>query len=211
MGTSLEQPRTATAPIVKHTGIGQRIEAIIVNAEQRDQQQKTDGVWKTVVRRDGTGRPAREEVITYLVLAGDAQVGIKDSDDTRDVEPGELVRYIYKGYKWGQRIDAYKNLGDGGGMQVGDHHTMTVVGAVAVNADGIIKGTECTTDADVLKQRSKSRNISWTIELAVRRPKADEDDLVEEAETHHAALARKVREPISVEPGQTYDEDEEPF
>lgn len=210
MGTSLEQPRTAAAPVIRHTSIGQTLEAVIVNAEQRDQQQKTDGAWKTVLRRNGTGRPAREEVITYLVLAGDAQVGIRDSDETRNVKPGELVRYIYKGFKWGQRIDAYNTLGDGGGMQVGDHHTMTVVGAAAVNADGIIKGTDCTTDAEVLKQRSNGRNISWNIELAVRRASPAEDDLVDEAEGYHATLTRKERVPVSVEPAQWAD-DEEPF
>lgn len=208
MGTSLEQPRRATLPIVKYTGIGQTLHAVLVNAEQRDQQKKEqDGTWVTVLKTGG--QPRKEEILTYLVLEGDAQLPVPGTDDTRPVEPGELVRYIYKGRKWGQRIEAYKDLD--GGMQVGDHHTITVTGACAVNAEGIIPDTDCTTDEQVLKQRMKGRNISYTLAIDVRRAKEDESDLVEEAEAQHAALKpRPVREPVGLEP-QQWDDEEEPF
>ena len=211
MAISLETQHAPQAPIVKLNAIGQILDGVLAHAEQRNQQTRRDGIWVNQTKPDGT--PRREEILHLIVKSGTAQLpAARGSDDLRQVEPDEHVRVIVKGAKWAKRIEAYSKLD--GGMQVGDLLRIRVVDAIAVNESGVIAGTECTTNEQVLAQRVKGRNISFGWAIEARRARPEEADLVHKAEALYLALTTKA---TPLEPAaptarpEWVDDGEEPF
>lgn len=79
------------------------------------------------------GSPRWEEVMYFIAMPGTtAKLGNADNG-YEAIEPGEEVRYSVAGFKWGQVIDARKNLPAHAGFKAGqpcsgDVYTITLTG-----------------------------------------------------------------------------------
>lgn len=139
---------------------------------------------------DGT-TPLKEEVLWLIAMPGTtAGTGDRENGLT-PIEPGDLVRFAVSGYKWGQVIDARKELPAQSGFRLGetatgDVYTITLVGwsaetknaAAAAKAgfnvvDGrIVLRTQDEKDAYILAQSKAGGNTNPAVdyEITIRRP-----------------------------------------
>jgi hypothetical protein len=148
------------------------------------------GTNEPVLKDDGT--PAKEEILWLVAMPGTTAVtGDIEKDETTPIEPLELVRVAVAGYKWGQVIDARKDLPAVGGFKMGqtasgDVYEVTLVGwsaqtdnptAAAKGGFTVVDGrivlrTQDEKDAYVLTQSRKGGNTNPAkdFEVTIRRP-----------------------------------------
>lgn len=193
MPTSLDEPRSPGAPVVKRTALGQRFIGALVRMEQR-------GVLKNgqpVVRDDG--KPRQELVLTLLAMPGTtAPAGIGDTTSTP--APGDTVRLILRGAAFGQWIEARKNHGT---LETGDVVEQVTEYGQAYDANGVPTGPKLTTQEQInAVPRQQALGIYGT--LTLRKPTAGEAEWASKADAVHHATQQ--RTPI----GGGYS-DEEPF
>lgn len=145
------------------------------------------------VKDDGT--PRWEEVMYFVAMPGTtAKTGDADKGFEAIAE-GDEVRFSVSGFKWGQVIDARKNLPPYSGFKAGqpcsgDVYTITLVGysaeaknAAAATAKGftvvdgrIVLRSEDERERYVLAQvkAGGNTNPAKDYEITIRRPTADE-------------------------------------
>ena len=200
MPTSLEEPRTPGAPVVKRTALGQTFIGALVNIEQRDilKRNPVTSVMEPIRKPDGKHR--QELVLTLVTMPGTtAPAGI--GDNTAVPTPGDKVRLILRGKAFGQWIEAKK---DHGGLETGDVVTQVTDHAQAYDGQGNPTGPQLTTQAQVDSvPRSQAVGIYGPISL--RKPTPDEVQWVEAADAAHFDNVQ--RTPLE----SSYEDDEEPF
>ena len=130
------------------------------------------------------GKPAKEEVLTVMILDGTTgTVSGGDLNDDWTPEVGSVARLIYKGLAFGKLIDARKEVG--GATMVGDVIEETSNSATVWRGQGDIAAKEVTDQATIDKARAKGLSVGWDKEITYRRADKDEAGLVAKAEQLH--------------------------
>lgn len=196
---------TTGAPFAKLVDLGDTLVGAYAGAVQRQRRDYKTGDPAT----KADGKPALEEIIHFVAMPGTtAHVGTDDNGYT-PIEPGDHVRYSVSGYKWGQIIEARRNLPAWadyslkvGQISVGDVYTFRLVGwsAATDNATAaakagftvdngrIVMRTQEEKDAYVLarSRKNQSTGVGKDLEIAVRRiqlpNEAKFDELADELE-----------------------------
>jgi hypothetical protein len=185
MPTSLEEPRTPGAPVVKRTALGQHFIGALVNVEQRPiMKRNAAGVMEPALKADN--KPRQELVLTLIAMPGTtAPAGI--GEVTAVPEPGDKVRLILRGQSFAEWIQAKK---DHGQLMTGDVVTQTTDHGQAYDAQGQPHGPKLTTQAQVdAVPRAQTLGIYGPINL--RKPTPAETQWVEAADAaHHDAVVR---------------------
>jgi hypothetical protein len=179
MAIELDQPTAGTRPpVVGARGLGQAVIGMVIDKEVRARQDR-DG--KPIL--NSRGKPAQEEVLTVMVLAGTTgTVSGGDLADDRVPDVGEVCRLIFRGLGYGKLIDARRAVG---GTQVGDVITVTAPSATIWRGAGDIHSKDVTDAAIIDKARAKGLSVGWDLDVAYRRHTAGEAALVAKAEAAH--------------------------
>lgn len=181
----------SAAPFAKLVDLGDSlVGALASNPSESRRQQRNFDTGRPAFKDDG--KPALEEILHLVAMPGcTAKLGDNDHGYTV-IEPGTHVRFALSGFKWGQAIEARKNLpGTDGGIRPGqeasgDVYEITLVGwsAETKNAEAakragfnvvdgrIILRTQDEKDAYVLAQSRSGGNTNPAKDLTVtvRRP-----------------------------------------
>lgn len=194
MPTSLEEPRTPGAPIVKGRAIGQTFVGALVDQKQRDKWK--DG--KPDVKDDGKVR--QELVVTLIAMPGTTTpAGLAGNEAVP--APGDKVRMILSGALFHDWIEAKR---DHPGLQTGDVVTWTLEYGQAFTGPGAPVGGKLTTQDEVNAVDTRTRSVGIYGTLTLRRPTSEEAKWATLAdEAYHASK----RAPVSLEA----DDEEEPF
>jgi hypothetical protein len=173
--------------------------------------------------------PVKEEVIYLVAMPGTTATVGKD-DDTKVVEPGDLVRFSVSGFKWGQVIDARRNLTAANGFRSGqsasgDVYTFRLVGwsAETDNPDAAAKAGFTVVDRRIVlrSQEDKDRyvlarskqggntNPAKDFEVTIRRPEAA--DKAWEQAADKVFLAKPWERTGPAEPENSPEYSDEPF
>ena len=159
MPTSLDEPRTPGAPVVKRTRLGETFIGALVSVQQRDvlKRDEATGDMRPVMKTNGKAR--QELVLTLITMPGTtAMAGIGDS--TSVPEPGDKVRLILRGQAFAQWLEAKK---DHGGLQTGDVVTQTTDHGQAYDGQGKPSGPKLTTQAE-LDAADAARLVSFGLQ-----------------------------------------------
>lgn len=219
---------TSGAPFVKFNECGDQFVGAFAGGKSRQQQDFKEK--KPKFKDDG--KPMLEEVMHFVVMPGTtAHTGTPDNPET--MTEGSHARFSVAGYKWGQVIDARKNLPEYSGFPVGmpcsgDVYTITLIGwsAETENADSakkagftvadgrIVLRTQDEKDRYILAQSKRGGNTNpakdYTIEI--RRPGANEKAWEQKADE---LFDTKPWEKNAAAPGAGSDagadDDDEPF
>jgi hypothetical protein len=135
-------PSGSGAPVVKFTKIGDTFVGAYVG-EGKPQQRRTykpDGsLGEPMFKPDG--KPALQALKHFVAMPGTTAVtGNLAKGETTPIEPGDHVRLIVFGFKWGQHIEAAKSLPAFGKTRAGamlstDVYTVAAVGYSATAGD----------------------------------------------------------------------------
>lgn len=183
---AIAEATTSAAPFAKFANQGDRIVAAYGGRLAR--QQRNFDTQEPMFKADR--KPLMEEVLYLVVMPGTTAVtGALDSPSP--LNPGDEVRFAVSGYKWGQVIDACKNLPAAGEIKAGqrasgDVYEITLSGWSAetknVNAataagftvvDGrVVLRTQEDKDRYVLAQSKNGGNTNPAKDytISVRRP-----------------------------------------
>jgi hypothetical protein len=202
MPTSLEEPRTPGAPVVKRTALGQVFTGALVNVEQRNVLKRNDvtSLMEPVLKPDGKAK--QELVLTLVTMPGTtAPAGIGDHNSVP--EPGEVVRLILRGRAFGDWIEAKR---DHGVLETGDVVTQTTEYGQAYSGTGTLTGPKLTTQAE-LDAVPRTQSLGIYGSLSLRKPTPAEAEWAAKADAAHHD--QRPRTPIAA--GNGFDDDEEPF
>lgn len=103
-------------PFIKLANIGDKFTGASghdVRACQRQQRKFKTGelLWKDDVDKDGNRKKLLEEVAYFVLVSTDGgYIGNREEGTTSTPEPGDHVRFSFKGFTWGKVIDARKAL-----------------------------------------------------------------------------------------------------
>lgn len=157
---------------------------------------------KETAKLKADGKPAKEEVL-YLVAMPGTTATIGRDDDRQAVEPLATVRIALSGFRWGQAIQARKELPAANGFRTGqsasgDVYAITLVGWSAETdkveaaqkagftvVDGrIVLRSQEDKDRYVLAQSRNGGNTNPAkdFELTIRRPTIGEKAYEQEAD-----------------------------
>jgi hypothetical protein len=180
MPTSLEEPRTPGAPVVKRTAIGQRFVGALVALEQRNVlKRNAAGVMEPVMKPDGI-KAKQELVLTLIAMPGTtAPAGLGDT--TAVPEAGDTVRLILRGKAFGEWIEAKKTHGP---VATGDVVEQSTTHGQAYDAAGQATGPKLTTQAEI---DALPRHQIFGIygPLTLRKPTAAEAEWATKADAAH--------------------------
>jgi hypothetical protein len=200
MPTSLEEPRTPGAPVVKRTAIGERFIGALVSVQQRDVMKRNDvtGVMEPKMKANNKAR--QELVVTAIVMPGTtAMAGIGDNNAVPS--PGDKVRLILRGAAFSQWIDAKKNLD---GLQTGDVVEQITEYGQAFIGEGTPSGPKLTTNEQI-NAVPRGQSVGVYGPLTLRRPTPAETEWAEKADAAYQEQRAASRQTTSLE------DDEEPF
>lgn len=122
---------SASTPFAKLTELGDTlIGALASDPPKCVREAREFGKETAKLRTDG--RVAKEEIL-WLVAMPETTATVGKDDDRTPVQPLDTVRYAVSGYKWGQIIEARKNLPAANGFRAGqsasgDVYTIRLVG-----------------------------------------------------------------------------------
>jgi hypothetical protein len=181
------------APFAKFVNIGETLIGAFASDPSKSRRQVRN--WETQAPEwKPDGKPLLEEVLHVVAMPGTTAV-IGDLTAPNAIEEGAHVRFAVSGFKWGQLIDARKQLPAHAGFAAGtpcsgDVLTITLVGwsaetknAAAATAAGftvvddrIILRSQDDKDRYVLAQSRNGGNTNPAkdYEITLRRPTADE-------------------------------------
>jgi hypothetical protein len=179
------------APFVKFAEIGDTFIGAYGGGTNRQQRDYKTGDPK--FKDDGI-KPMLEELMFFVAMPGTtAVVGNLERGETSPIAEGEIVRYAVSGFKWGQVIQARKDLPPAFGFKSGqtcssDVYTFTVSGfsAATDNAGAakqagftVVEGRIVMTTPDdherwVLHQVKKGGNANAAKDFTVSIRRADE-------------------------------------
>lgn len=175
-------------PFAKLKNLGDVLEGALASKPRECVREQREFGKEEVKLRNG--KPVKEEVL-WLVAMPDTTAVVGKDDDLSLIEPLDVVRYALSGYKWGQVIDARKNLPAASGFKAGesasgDVYRIELVGwsaetenpAAAEKAgftvvDGrIVLRSQEDKDSYVLAQsrRGGNTNPAVDLEISIRRP-----------------------------------------
>lgn len=224
----------AGAPFVKFIDLGDTLVGAFGSAPRECKRQVRNFDTGNPATKDD-GSPKWEEVMYFIAMPGTtAKIGTADSGlGFEPIEEGAEVRFSVQGYKWGQVIDARKNLPPYAGFKAGqpcsgDVYTITLAGWSAetknpgaaekagftVQDGRIVLRTEAEREKYVLAQIKTGGNTNPAKDytVTIRRPNPDEKRWEQAADE---LFDRKpwARTPAPVGGGDHPDElgDEEPF
>lgn len=179
------------APFAKFANAGDRLIGAFGGGKSRQQQDYESKEFKT----KPDGKPLLEEVMHFVAMPGTTAGTGNLAEGLQQIDEGAHVRFAVAGFKWGQVIDARKQLPPHAGFKAGvpcsgDVYTITLVGwsaetknpQAAVNAgftvvEGrIVLRSQEDKDRYVLAQSRSGGNTNPArdYEITVRRPTADE-------------------------------------
>jgi hypothetical protein len=183
---------TTAAPFAKLVELGDQLVGAWAGAVKRQQRDFETG--DPVFKRDDVTKQALEEVNWFIAMPGTtAKLGPQGGPYT-PVEDGATVRWSFSGFKWGQVIDARKNLPavaeykiKAGGEASSDVYTIKFIGwsaqtenPAAAEAAGftvvdkrIILRTDEECDRYVLAQRKRGGNTNPAKDYEVTARRAD--------------------------------------
>lgn len=195
-------------PFVKFNEIGDTLVGAFGSSPRECKRQQTDyDSKKPKVKADG--KPAFEEVMWFVAMPGTtATTGNAESGFT-PIQPGDEVRYSVSGWKWGQVIDARKNLPAANGFAAGqpcsgDVYTITLVGfsAETRNPAGAEKAGFTVVDGRIILRTTAEReqyilhqartnggntNPAKDFEVTIRRPEAADKRWEQQADAMFSA------------------------
>ncbi len=179
MPIELDKPTgSSRPPVVGARGLGQTVVAMVVDKEMRPRLDRDN---KPIL--NSRGKPAQEEVLTVMVMAGTTgTVSGGDLGEDRVPEPGELCRLIFRGLSFGKLIDARKLAGN---TVVGDVITVSSPSATIWRGAGDIAAREVDDQATIDRARAKGLSVGWDLEVGYRRATGAEAALVAKAEAAH--------------------------
>lgn len=181
------------APFAKFAEIGQQLVGAFASDPGKSRRQMRNFESKAPLFRDD-GKPRLEEIMHFVAMPG-TTAGTGELEALHPIEPGAHVRFSVSGWKWGQVIEARKQLPAYNGVEAGkpasgDVYTITLVGfsaetknPAAAEAAGftvvdgrIILRTQDEKDRYVLAQSKKGGNTNPAkdFEITIRRPRPDE-------------------------------------
>ena len=189
---AIATPTATGAPFAKLVELGDKITgALASNPSESRRQQRNFDTQQPAFKDDGR-TPLLEEILHLVVMPG-ATARLGDADRGYNaIDPGTHIRYALSGFKWGQVIDARKNLpavGDAiraGQDASGDVYEITLAGwsaetknAQAAQAAGftvvdgrIVLRSQEEKDRYVLAQSrgGGNTNPAKDVTITVRRP-----------------------------------------
>ncbi len=187
---------------------------------------------KPAYKPDGT-TPLKEEVLWLIAMPGTTAVVGNAESGYEVVEPGTRVRYAISGFKWGQVIDARKNLPAHAGFRAGqlcsgDVYTIELVGwsAETKNAEAatragfsvvdgrIVLRNQDEKDKYVLAQSRSGGNTNPAKDLAVTIRRISPDEKAWEQLADEMYLAKPWIQAGGNQPAgdpDAYDPADEPF
>lgn len=214
------------APFVKMTELGDKLVGAFASDPSKSRRQRRNFETQApMTKPDGT-TPLLEEVMHFVAMPGTTAKQGKQ-DNLSPVEVGAHVRYSVSGYKWGQVIDARKELPPRAGFAAGqvcsgDVYEITLVGWSAqtdnvagaqaagfVIEDGrIIMRTTEDRDKYVLVrvQAGQPANPAKDYTVVVRRPTDDEKRWEQAADELYASKPWESSAPLA-----PADDDGDPF
>jgi hypothetical protein len=152
------------APFVKLVDLGDTIVGAFAGSAQQQRREYTSG--NPLTKPDG--RPALEEILHFVAMPGTtANTGTDEAGYTL-IKPGEHVRFSVSGYRWGQVIEARKELPAAHGMRAGqiassDVYTISLTGwsASTDNAAAATKAGFTVVDSRIVMrdQEAKDRYV----------------------------------------------------
>lgn len=197
-------------PFVKFAKIGDRFVGAFASdvAESRRQQRKFktgELLWKDAPGPDGKPVPLMEEVMYFVAMPGTvAYTGNKEEENLVLIEPSAHVRFAISGFKWGQVIDARKQLEPYAGFPAGkpcsgDIYEIELVARSKAtdNPAAAIKAGFEVLDGKRIVMRSDEKFEEWAMmrvragqdtnaandyRITIRRPRPDEKRWEQEAD-----------------------------
>lgn len=113
---AIAAPTTTSTPFAKLVKLGDTLVGAWAGSGVRQQQNYES----QTPRFKADGSKLLEEINHFIAMPGTTAVtGNVDKGDLAPITPGDHVRYAVSGYKWGQVIDARKNLPAFAGFSAG--------------------------------------------------------------------------------------------
>lgn len=168
MAQKVPNATVAGDPFAKLVSIGDRLVGAYSGSMTR--QQRKYGDPKVLLTKDN-GAPRLEEVMWLVAMPGTTAVtGNLEKGDTAPVKPGDHVRYVVSGFRWGQVIEARKALPAfddfrAGELASSDVYTFTVTGfsTRTDNADAARRAGYTVENGRII-MRSQDQYEAWAMQ-----------------------------------------------